>query len=89
MHCGGAAVCKTVIGGFDSHTRLHTGVWCNGSTPDFDSGGIGSNPVMSAVAVAQLAVQRIVVPPVVGSSPIGHLVNKEIQNFFQIYCGIA
>lgn len=28
------------------------------------------------VAVAQMAVQRIVVPPVVGSNPIGHLAHS-------------
>ena len=33
----------------------------------------GSNPSLQTVAVAQLVVRRIVVPLVVGSSPIGHL----------------
>lgn len=33
----------------------------------------GSNPVCSAVAVADLVMQRIVVPPYVGSNPISHL----------------
>ena len=36
-------------------------------------GVAGSNPVIPAVYVAQLAEQRLVVPLVVGSSPIMHL----------------
>lgn len=33
----------------------------------------GSNPVCSVVTMADLAMQRIVVPPYVGSNPISHL----------------
>ena len=33
----------------------------------------GSNPVCSAVTMADLAMQRIVVPPYMGSNPISHL----------------
>ena len=33
---------------------------------------MGSNPTAVAVAVADMAMQRIVVPPYVGSNPIGH-----------------
>lgn len=36
---------------------------------------VGSNPTISTVAVAQLVEHRIVVPNVVGSSPIGHLID--------------
>lgn len=33
----------------------------------------GSNPVCSVVTMADLAMQRIVVPPYMGSNPISHL----------------
>ena len=46
----------------------------------------GSNPSLQTVAVAQLVVQRIVVPPVVGSSPIGHLCILILP--FVFLCGI-
>ena len=36
-------------------------------------GFAGSNPVCSVVTMADLAMQRIVVPPYVGSNPISHL----------------
>ena len=42
------------------------------SHPALNRKATGSIPVAPAVAVAQLAVQRIVDPPVVGSNPIGH-----------------
>ena len=36
-------------------------------------GFAGSNPVCSVVTMADLAMQRIVVPPYMGSNPISHL----------------
>ncbi len=45
--------------------------------PALNRKAAGSIPAASAVAVAQLAVQRIVIPLVVGSSPIGHRSGKE------------
>ena len=41
-------------------------------TPPFQGGNAGSSPAGATVAVAQLGVQRIVVPPVAGSSPVSH-----------------
>ena len=47
------------------------------NAPDLKSvnpkGYVGSRPTVVAVTVADLVMQRIVVPPYVGSNPIGHL----------------
>ena len=39
-------VCKTIRGWFETICAL--ALWCNGSTPDFGSGDIGSNPMNAA-----------------------------------------
>ena len=84
MRCGVAAVCKTAFAGFDSRVRLFHPRRLT-EKPDGHGPSIArSNRAGDAVAVAQLAVQRIVVPPVAGSTPVGHLLAVR-QNFVCVY----
>ena len=64
------------------------GVWCNGSTEDFESFGSGSNPDTLAVAVADMVMHRIVAPDDAGSTPVGHLFvlfYSKMSSFF-VFC---
>ncbi len=45
--------------------------WCNGSTKDFGSFSLGSNPSLVVLPCSTMVVQQTVNLWVIGSSPIG------------------